>query len=108
MNKKTLILLFLIPCIVVLFISFTSLAKTDADKIYSQTQKKWTQSHTIGDAFSVKAVFWNPELVQAWVAKYGAENLLSLEEQTAYHRDFIHRERFQRYYVLDVTIENLT
>jgi len=108
MNKKTLILLFLIPCIVVLFISFTSLAKTDADKIYSQTQKKWTQSQTVGDAFSVKAVFWNPELVQAWVAKYGAENLLSLEEQTAYHRDFIQRERFQRYLVFDVTIEKLT
>ena len=107
MNKKTLICFLLITCTVVLFVSFTSLAKSDADKIYSQTEKKWTQSQTVGDAFSVNAVFWNPELVQAWVAKYGAENLLSLEEQTAYHRDFIQRERFQRYLVFDVTIDKL-
>lgn len=108
MNKKSLILFLLISCMVVLFVSFISLAsKSDTDKIYSQTEKKWTQSQTVGDAFSVKAVFWNPELVQAWVAKYGAENLLSLEEQTAYHRDFIQRERFQRYLVFDVTIDKL-
>lgn len=107
MNKKTFLTLLLIPFIIVVMISFTSLAKTDADKIYSQIEKKWTRSQTVGDAFSVKAVFWNPELIQAWVAKYGAENLLSLEEQTAYHRDFIQRERFQRYLVFDVTIEKL-
>lgn len=48
MNKKTLILLFLIPCIVVLFISFTSSAKTDADKIYSQTQKNGPKVKPLG------------------------------------------------------------
>ncbi|QPM67680.1 hypothetical protein [Atribacter laminatus] len=107
MNKKNLILLLLIPCILVLSVSFALWAKSDSDKIYSQIEKKWTNSQTIGDVFSVKAVFWNPELVQAWVAKYGAENLLSIDEQTAYHRDFIQRERFQRYLVFDVTIEKL-
>ncbi len=81
MNKKTLILLFLIPCIVVLFISFTSSAKTDADKIYSQTQKKWTQSQTIGDAFSVKAVFWNPELVQALESAYKLALRFNMEKK---------------------------
>ena len=50
MNKKTLILLFLIPCIVVLFISFTSSAKPMPTKLFSNP-KKWTQSQTIGDAF---------------------------------------------------------
>ena len=39
MNKKTLILLFLIPCIVVLFISFTSLAKPMPTKFILKPKK---------------------------------------------------------------------
>jgi hypothetical protein len=58
--------------------------------------------------FFGKSGILEPRIGASWVAKYGAENLLSLEEQTAYHRDFIQRERFQRYLVFDVTIEKLT
>ena len=106
-NKKTFLILFLFPCLVTLIFSLQIAAKTEYEKVYSQMEKKWTRSQTVGEVFSVQALFWNPEMVQAWVAKYGNENLLSLQEQTAYHRDFIQRERMNRYLVFDVTIEKL-
>jgi len=104
-NKKIGLTLVLLPCLFVLVFGFPVLAKTDYDKVYSQIEKKWTRSQTVGDAFTVKALFWNPEVVQAWVAKYGNENLLSKDEQVAYHRDFIQRERLNRYLVFEVTIK---
>lgn len=82
-------------------------ADVDYQRVYQDTLKKWTRSVTVGDAFSVQATFWNEELVQAWVAKYGKENLLSLEEQIAYHRDFIQREQLHRYLMFEVKIKRL-
>ncbi len=81
--------------------------QVDYDKIYRNTAKKWTSSAQVEDAFSVEALFWNEEVVQAWVAKYGKENLLSAEEELAYHRDFLQRERMNRYLVFEVTIKKL-
>ncbi|HXL02743.1 MAG TPA: hypothetical protein PK016_06485 [Candidatus Atribacteria bacterium] len=81
--------------------------QVDYDKIYQNTAKKWTRSAQVEDAFSVEALFWNEEVVQAWVAKYGKENLLSAEEELAYHRDFLQRERMNRYLVFEVTIKKL-
>jgi len=107
-HKKIFMTILLFTFVIVIAFSFQASAKTEYEKIYSQTEKKWTRSQDVGDVFSVTALFWNPEMVQAWVARYGNENLLSLEEQTAYHRDFIQRERFNRYLVFDVTIEKLS
>lgn len=79
----------------------------DYEKIYKSTVAKWTRSVTIRDSMSVSALFWNEEVVQAWVAKYGKENLLSAEEELAYHRDFLQRERLNRYLVFEVTLKKL-
>ncbi|MEN3183821.1 MAG: hypothetical protein ABDK93_02365 [Atribacterota bacterium] len=79
----------------------------DYEKIYKNTVAKWTRSVTIRDSMSVSALFWNEEVVQAWVAKYGKENLLSAEEELAYHRDFLQRERLNRYLVFEVTLKKL-
>jgi len=81
--------------------------QVDYDQIYRDTAKKWTRSAKVEGAFSVEALFWNEEVVQAWVAKYGKENLLSVEEELAYHRDFLQRERINRYLVFEVTIKKL-
>lgn len=92
----------------VLFGSSVLWAETrDYDKIYKSTVAKWTRSVTVRDSFSVSALFWNEEVVQAWVAKYGKENLLSSEEELAYHRDFLQRERLNRYLVFEVTLKKL-
>lgn len=79
----------------------------DYEKIYKDTVARWTRSVTVRDSFSVSALFWNEEVTQAWVAKYGKENLLSAEEEQAYHRDFIQRERLNRYLVFVVTLKRL-
>lgn len=79
----------------------------DYDKIYKDTVARWTRSITVRDSFRVSALFWNEEVTQAWVAKYGKENLLSAEEQLAYHRDFVQRERLGRYLVFEVTLKKL-
>ncbi|MEN3202811.1 MAG: hypothetical protein ABDK87_03645 [Atribacterota bacterium] len=79
----------------------------DYEKIYKDTVARWTRSVTVRDSFSVSALFWNEEVTQAWVAKYGKENLLSAEEERAYHRDFIQRERLNRYLVFEVTLKRL-
>jgi len=81
--------------------------QVDYDQIYRDTAKKWTRSAKVEGAFSVEALFWNEEVVQAWVAKYGKDNLLSVEEELAYHRDFLQRERINRYLVFEVTIKKL-
>lgn len=92
----------------VLFGSLVFSAETrDYEKIYKSTVAKWTRSVTVRDSFSVSALFWNEEVVQAWVAKYGKENLLSSEEELAYHRDFLQRERLNRYLVFEVTLKKL-
>lgn len=106
-NIKAFMTILLFTFMAALIISFPVSAKTEYENIYKQTEKKWVRNQEVGGVFSVTALFWNPEMVQAWVAKYGNENLLSLEEQTAYHRDFIQRERFNRYLVFDVTIKKL-
>ncbi|MEN3185130.1 MAG: hypothetical protein ABDK94_03320 [Atribacterota bacterium] len=82
-------------------------AEVDYAQVYRDTLKRWTRSVTVENTFSVRATFWNEELTQAWVAKYGKENLLSLEEQLAYHRDFIQREQLGRYLVFEITIKKL-
>lgn len=82
-------------------------AEVDYERVYKDTLKKWTRSVTVQNSFLVQATFWNEELVQAWVAKYGKENLLSSEEQLAYHRDFIQREQLGKYLVFEVTIKKL-
>ncbi|MCX6089367.1 MAG: hypothetical protein NTX88_03135, partial [Candidatus Atribacteria bacterium] len=107
MKKRTTLSLLLLICLlgVLGLISGGWAANPpDYDKIYKATLKKWTRTADIGDAFSVRAVLWNPELVQAWVAKYGKENLLSADEETAYHLDFIQREKMSHYLVFEVTI----
>lgn len=82
-------------------------APLDYAKIYKDTVAKWTRSVTVRESFSVSALFWNEEVTQAWVAKYGKENLLSADEELAYHRDFIQRERLNRYLVFEVTMKKL-
>jgi len=83
-------------------------AGLDYDELYRETERKWTRTERArGDAFSVSALYWSEEVAQAWVAKYGEENLLSAEEQIAYHRTFIQRERFHRYLVFEVTIRKI-
>lgn len=79
----------------------------DYEQMYKDTVAKWTRSATVRESFTVSALFWNEEVTQAWVAKYGKENLLSAEEELAYHRDFIQRERLNRYLVFEVTLKKL-
>ena len=61
--------------------------QVDYDQLYRDTAKNGLVLLRWG-CFSVEALFWNEEVVQAWVAKYGKENLLSAEEELAYHQDF--------------------
>ncbi len=82
-------------------------AEVDYNQVYQETFGKWTRTVNVQGFFSVQATFWNEELTQAWVAKYGKENLLSSEEQLAYHRDFIQREQLGRYLVFEVTLKKL-
>ncbi|MGQ9747445.1 MAG: hypothetical protein ACUVQZ_06740 [Candidatus Caldatribacteriaceae bacterium] len=103
--KKFLGILFII---LFLFLAVGAVqAELDYDKVYKDMLKRWTRSVTVQDSFLVQATFWNEELVQAWVAKYGKENLLSSEEQLAYHRDFIQREQLGKYLMFEVTIKKL-
>jgi len=97
----------LVMILVVLMATGIAQATVDYNRVYQDTLKKWTRSVTIQDTFSVRATFWSEELIQAWVAKYGKENLLSSEEQLAYHRDFIQREQLGRYLMFEVTIKKL-
>ena len=106
-NYKILSVGILVALLMVMVLSVQVSAKTDYEKMYSQNVKKWTRTQEVKNVFSVSALFWNPEMVQAWVAKYGNENLLSMEEQNAYHSDFIQRERFNRYLVFEVTIKKI-
>lgn len=107
MKRNKLLVLILSVCFMLFLFQATVGAKVDYDRIYKETLAKWTRSQTIRDTFSVKAVYWSEELVQAWVAKYGSENLLSLKEQEAYHRDYIQREGLNRYLVFEVTLRKL-
>ncbi|MDI3525652.1 MAG: hypothetical protein PWP42_902 [Candidatus Atribacteria bacterium] len=100
-------LLFVVVCILLVLLQTGAWAKVDYDRIYQETLAKWTRTQTVRDTFSVEAVYWSEELVQAWVAKYGSENLLSSEEQEAYHRDYIQREGLNRYLVFEVTLRKL-
>ncbi|MGC8778953.1 MAG: hypothetical protein ACP5Q4_09795, partial [Candidatus Caldatribacteriaceae bacterium] len=97
----------LVMVLLVFMVTSVVQAEVDYNQVYRDTLKKWTRSVTVGNAFSVQATFWSEELVQAWVAKYGKENLLSSEEQLAYHRDFIQREQLGRYLMFEVTIKKL-
>lgn len=101
--------MFLAVVVLLVVSGFSSIwAETrDYDKIYRDTVAKWTRSATVRESMSVSALFWNEEVTQAWVAKYGKENLLSAEEELAYHRDFIQRERLGRYLVFEVTLKKL-
>ncbi len=107
MLKRTILML----CIVSMVIGVLAplaWAELDYDELYRETERKWTHTErSRGGTFSVSALYWSEEVAQAWVAKYGAENLLSADEQIAYHRDFIQRERLHRYLVFDVTIRKV-
>lgn len=105
--KNGKLLLFLSVCLTLFLLQAVVWARVDYDRIYRETLDEWTRSQTVRDTFSVKAVYWSEELVQAWVAKYGSENLLSREEQEAYHRDYIQREGLNRYLVFEVTLRKL-
>ncbi len=104
--KSKIITTLVLACIFMLMVGIAE-GQVDYDQLYRDTAKKWTRSTKVGDAFSVEALFWNEEVVQAWVAKYGKENLLSAEEELAYHQDFLQRERINRYLVFEVTIKKL-
>lgn len=105
--KKKIVIVSIICFLALQGLSSISAETRDYDKIYKDTVSKWTCSTTVRESFSVSALFWNEEVTQAWVAKYGKENLLSAEEELAYHRDFIQRERLARYLVFEVTLKKL-
>ncbi|MGQ9622258.1 MAG: hypothetical protein ACUVTO_02225 [Candidatus Caldatribacteriaceae bacterium] len=107
MRKSSVLFLISVVFLVVFFWSTVQAENVDYDKVYKDTVNKWTRSVTVRGSFSVRALFWNEEVTQAWVAKYGKENLLSAEEELAYHRDFIQRERLSRYLVFEVTLRKL-
>ncbi|MDK2896578.1 MAG: hypothetical protein PWP04_698 [Candidatus Atribacteria bacterium] len=106
--KKTFFLILSVVLLVNLFLMGTVEAQVDYDQLFQQTAKKWTRSAQVKNAFSVEALYWSEEVVQAWVAKYGHDHLLSKEEQLAYHRDFIQREKLNRYLVFEVTLKKLS
>ncbi|WP_017872559.1 hypothetical protein [Candidatus Caldatribacterium saccharofermentans] len=105
--RRTAASVLLALCILCLGFSAAKAETRDYEKIYKDTVARWTRSVTVRESFAVSALFWNEEVTQAWVAKYGKENLLSSEEELAYHRDFIQRERLNRYLVFEVTLKKL-
>ncbi|HSV31173.1 MAG TPA: hypothetical protein VLH40_04010 [Atribacteraceae bacterium] len=98
----------LLIVLTLLVAALPGLARVDYDQIYQDTVGKWTRfERARGGTFSVNALYWSEEVVKAWVAKYGNENLLSAEEELAYHRTFLQRERLNRYLVFEVTLRKL-